>query len=76
MRARFTRHALEAACCAWCETWAMRARFTRHALEAASGTWYETWANESRARIKYGKDEDDNDQVDVWCFLERKSALN
>ena len=28
-----TRHALEAACCTWCETWAMRARFTRHVLE-------------------------------------------
>ena len=30
--------------------------------------------NESRAGVKDGKDGDDDVQVDVWCFPERKTA--
>ena len=33
-------------------------------------------SHESRAGVKDRKDGDDDDQVDVWCFPERKTALN
>ena len=29
---------------------------------------------ESRAGVKDGKDRDEDDQVDVWCFAERTTA--
>ena len=31
--------------------------------------------DEGRAGVKDGKDEDEDDQVDVWCFPERKTVL-
>ena len=30
--------------------------------------------HEGRAGVKDGKDRDEDDKVDVWCFLERKTA--
>ena len=30
--------------------------------------------HESRAGVKVGKDEDEDDQVDAWCLPERKTA--
>ena len=32
--------------------------------------------HEGRSAVKDGKDRDEDDQVDVWCFSERKTACS